>query len=140
MSNSFGSRLLDKLQTSININLLPLFVAVIILITTWGMTSVIIHFKGLPLVLKIPITLFVLSPTAFCLGLFYPYVVSWLTRKNMAHAVPITYGLSTLSSVAGATYAMTMIINFGYAQVIYQAAIGYLILFLLTMVYYRFAK
>jgi hypothetical protein len=57
----------------------------------------------------------------------------------MSQAIPITYGLSTLSSVAGATYAMTMIINFGYTQIIFQAVIGYLILLLLNMIYYRFA-
>jgi len=41
--------------------------------------------------------------------------------------------------VAGATYAMTMIINFGYTHVIFHAIIGYLILFMVTILFRRFA-
>jgi hypothetical protein len=139
-SNSMGSRLLDKLRTIVNIDLLPLFTVVIILVTVWAMGLVISNFKGLHLVLRVFLTVLIISPAAFCLGLFYPYAVTWLSNRNMAQAIPITYGLSTLSSVAGATYAMTMIINFGYTQVIFQAVIGYLILLLLTMGYYRFVQ
>jgi hypothetical protein len=58
----------------------------------------------------------VVGPVGVSLGLFYPFVVTWLTDHDRSEAVPVTYGISTLSSVAGATYGMMMIINLGYAN------------------------
>ncbi len=104
------------------------------------MGPVITRLIGWPLVIKIPITIIMIAPAAFCLGLFYPYVVTWLNERNKVQTIPITYGLSTLSSVAGATYAMTMIINFGYTIIIYQAIVGYIMLFVITKSLGRFAK
>jgi hypothetical protein len=83
---------------------------------------------GMPLPVKVLLTALVLAPVGTGLGLFYPFVVSWLSEHGHDKAVPITYGVSTLSSVAGATYAMTMVINLGYTNIVYQSIIGYGIL------------
>jgi len=140
LSNGMGSRYFDSLNRRLNTDFLPLIATAVILITLHAMGPVIRGLIGWPLVVKIPITIIIIAPSAFCLGLFYPYVVTWLNARNKVQAIPITYGLSTLSSVAGATYAMTMIINFGYTMIIYQAVIGYIVLFILTRSMGRVAK
>lgn len=140
LSNGIGSTLFAKLKRRLNMDLLPFVAAVVILATIGVMALVVSRFIGLPMLVKIPLTVMVIAPAAFCLGLFYPYAVTWLNDRNRVHAIPITYGVSTLSSVAGATYAMTMIINFGYTHVIFQAIVGYLILFMATILFGRFAK
>jgi len=140
LSNGLGSRYFDNLNKRLNTDFLPLIATAIIFITLYAMGPVITRLIGWPLFVKIPITIIMIAPTAFCLGLFYPYVVTWLNERNKVQTIPITYGLSTLSSVAGATYAMTMIINFGYTMIIYQAIIGYIILFVITKSLGRFAR
>ncbi len=137
MANGVGSYAFDKIRSKINMRILPLIVAAIILVTMWLMDIIAMQYLGAPLIVKIPVVIVLIWPAAFCLGLFYPYVVTWLSDNNMARAVPITYGLSTLSSVVGATYAMTMIINVGYRNMILQAVAGYIILFVFTVIYDR---
>lgn len=138
LSNGLGSRFFENLNKRINMEFLPLVATVAIFITLYAMESVITRFIGFPLAAKIPMTIILIAPTAFCLGLFYPYAVTWLNERNKVQTIPITYGLSTLSSVAGATYAMTMIINFGYTRIIYQAIVAYLMLFIITKGLSRF--
>ena len=40
----------------------------------------------------------------------------------------ISYGISTLSSVIGATFAMTMMLDWGFSSLLRQASIGYVVL------------
>lgn len=134
VSNSFGSRYFDKLKKYVNMDYLPIYVAAMIFIIIWIMNYV-VKFVGLHIIIKLLLTVLLISPVAFCLGLFYPYVVTWLNTNKREASIPITYGISTLSSVAGATYAMTMIINFGFTAVLTQAIIGYAVLFVFTMIF-----
>jgi hypothetical protein len=128
MANALGSWLYNKLQTRLNMTVAPLLVAGVILLTMAAMKPMVENLLGLPLIAKIPLVILLTFPVGVCLGLFYPYVVTWLTNNGRGSAVPITYAVSTLSSVAGASYAMTMIVNFGYTHLLYQAVAGYILL------------
>ena len=139
LSNSIGSWFFDRVQNKLNMNLLPIFVAIIIFLTLMIMNFV-VKLVSLPLLIKIVITVILIFPSAICLGLFYPYVVTYLNKNKQETAIPITYCISTLSSVVGATYAMTMIINFGYTIVLYQTIGGYVLLTLFALVYNLFRK
>jgi hypothetical protein len=135
IANAVGSVLFQKLQARLWMTIMPLLVAGIILVTVWIMDQVVKELLGFSLLIKIPIVVVLISPTAVCLGLFYPYIITWLSNNKMAHTIPVTYGISTMSSVAGAVYAMTMIINLGYNNVIYQAVVGYAALYLTIVIY-----
>ncbi|HPQ71701.1 MAG TPA: hypothetical protein PKW95_21430 [bacterium] len=130
-TNAVGSALYNRYHAKMPMTVMPLLVGALVLVTLWAMDFVIAHRLGMGLWLKVPLTVLLTAPVGVCLGLFYPYVVTWLTEHDRADAVPITYGISTLSSVAGATYAMTMIINLGFTNIIHQAAVGYAALTLL---------
>lgn len=134
LTNGAGSILYNKYKTKLNMNLIPVLVAGIVLVSMFVIDGVISQRLGMPLPLKIFITVLIISPVGVCLGLFYPYVVTWLADNDKPESVPITYGVSTLSSVAGATYTMTMIINFGYNIMLVKAAIGYGLLALFLFV------
>ena len=69
------------------------------------------------------------------MGLFYPYAVSCLVTNARPRAVAISYGISTLSSVIGATYAMTIMLDLGFSSLLWQAAIGYVALALFIFLY-----
>jgi SAM-dependent methyltransferase len=76
-----------------------------------------------------------MTPAGLCLGMFYPHAVSRLVAAGRDSAVPMTYGVSTLSSVLGASYGMTMMINLGFDLLILQAAGVYLMLAAGLMLY-----
>jgi len=127
-TNGFGSTLVDKLSGKINIRLFPFIVAGVVLVsfllTVVGTKYLLTTFY----LVKILYVIVVIAPVGLCLGFFYPYAIQWLNKTEQAYAVPVTYGISTLSSVMGATYAMTMIINLGYSNVLIQAIVGYFVL------------
>ena len=125
LTNAAGSILYGKYKEKLNMTLMPLIAGGIVILSMVVSNAIIQNRLGLPLPIKIIITILVTSPVGICLGLFYPFVVSWLDRNNKVKTIPITYGISTLSSVAGATYAMTMMVNWGYSSMFYQAAAGY---------------
>ncbi len=138
MTNAAGSALYNRLRGRLPMNLMPLIVAGIVAVSASIIHSVIERRLGWSLPVKTVITVLIISPVGLCLGFFYPHVVTWLAGHGRDNAVPVTYAISTLSSVAGATYAMMMIINFGYTNIIYQAAIGYAALAVI-MLAHRFA-
>ncbi len=87
-----------------------------------------IHLLGLPTLLKVPLALASAAPLAFVLGMFYPLGVTMAVDRGLGALVPMTFGLATLSSVVGSTWAMVVVINLGFRLVVLQALLGYLIL------------
>ena len=69
-----------------------------------------------------------LFPLGFVLGMFYPLGVAMTVRRGQDQLVPMTFGLATLSSVLGSTWAIVAVINQGFRAVILQAAGIYLLL------------
>jgi hypothetical protein len=125
LTNALGSRLHSRWHERLDMRLVPLAVGAIILATTVAINYVAAHWLGWPLAVKIVVAALLVSPTGIGLGLFYPYAVTWLTQHERSSAVPVTYAISTLSSVAGASYAMTMMVNWGYTNLLHQAVGGY---------------
>jgi hypothetical protein len=133
-ANSQGSRFFNWITDRIRVIYILLIVVSFIFITHFAINVIVREFLSLPILAKIPITIVIMSPVAFCLGLFYPYIVSCLAKNHYESTIPITYGLSTLSSTLGATYAMILIINFGYTNIFIQAAIGYLLCVVILLI------
>jgi hypothetical protein len=140
ITNALGSMAYNRLRDRLNMSWAPMVAAVITLLSAAAIDAVIERRLGLNLPMKALLSIAMISPVGLCLGVFYPYVVTWLTQKGLVKSVPITYGISTLSSVWGATYAMTMIVNLGYNKMIYQAAVAYSALTLLMLIYNRLVK
>ena len=82
----------------------------------------------LPIPLKVPVALAALAPLGFVLGAFYPTGVSVAVDADRAALVPMTFGLATLSSVVGSTWAMVAVIEVGFRAVVFSAVPIYLLL------------
>jgi hypothetical protein len=80
---------------------------------------------SLPLPLKILCIAFAVVPAGTFLGMFYPLGVERLVDAGRHAAVPATYAVATLSSVWGASWAMTAVTNLGFSAVILLGAAGY---------------
>ncbi len=87
-----------------------------------------LHLLGLPTAVKAPLAVIALLPLGFCLGMFYPVGVSMTERRGLRQLVPKTFGLATLSSMLGATWAIVAVIDQGFRAVILQAAVMYMVL------------
>jgi len=106
--------------------LLPAVAATLTLpLTLWFADSVLVHGLGLSVWLKAPIALAAVFPPAAVLGTFYPLGVGLTVKRDLEPLVPMTFGLATLSSVVGSTYAMVAMINTGFRAIILQAVFGY---------------
>lgn len=99
-----------------------------------------IHALGLPTLLKVPVALASVAPLAFVLGMFYPLGVRMAVERGLGTLVPMTFGLATLSSVVGSTWAMVAVINLGFRLVVLQALLGYLLLAAIVAVFGRRAS
>jgi hypothetical protein len=118
----------------------PLLAAALLGGATLALNHLLPALMDLPLAGRLAVTAAVISPVGWVLGMFYPYAVTMLTKHEKGEAVPITYGISTLSSVIGASYAMTMMMVWGFTALLVQGLAGYLLLAAGVFVYNRTAR
>lgn len=140
LASGIGSSLSRVFAGKRSTLMLPFFVALLVAGSVFSLDFVVHHLLALPLFLRIGVVVILILPVGISLGMFYPLAVAGLVKHGFERAVPITYGISTLSSVVGATYAMTMMLEIGYSQLLYQAAIGYTALGVVMFVYSVFAR
>jgi spermidine synthase len=96
--------------------------------------GVLVHLLAWPVPVKALLAFVALAPLAFVLGCFYPVGVSLAVERGMDAQVPMTFGLATLSSVLGSTYAMVQVINVGFRAMVAHALVGYLALALIAWI------
>jgi len=101
--------------------LLAAAAAALVFVTPEAVDALNRHAIHLPTLVKVVPALFVVAPLAFVLGTFYPVGVGLALDRELEPLVPMTFGLATISSVAGSTYAMVVVINIGFTAVIRQA-------------------
>jgi predicted membrane-bound spermidine synthase len=135
VTSGIGSHLFAHIKKRIRIGILSLVVAALSLAWTHLLDFLNSSLLGLPIPAKLVVALGVTAPVGICLGLFYPYAVSCLVHNERPRAVAISYGISTLSSVIGATYAMTMMLDWGFSSLLRQAGAGYVLLAVLVQLY-----
>ena len=96
----------------------------------WGVGAVEVlnaTLLSMPLLLKAVGVLIAVFPAGLVLGTFYPYCVAQLVAADKGPTVPMTYGLTTLASVLGSSFAMTAIIDLGFSRVIAIGAVCYVV-------------
>lgn len=134
-TSGLGSNTFRAVAVRMGMNLFPSLVAVVILLDYGVLHLLVTHGMDLPLAVRLVLTVFVVAPVGWLLGMFYPYAVHDLVETGHEQSVPVTYGVSTLSSVIGATYAMTMMIKWGFTVIIVQGIVLYVVLGLAIIVY-----
>lgn len=81
---------------------------------------------GWPLIIKMVISLIMIAPAAFCMGMFFPTGLSSLSDKDK-NLVPWAWGINGALSVTGSILPKIISIHGGFATVLIIAAILYLI-------------
>ena len=124
-SNGLGAYLQDRLRVFRGpaTLVLPTVAAI-----AWGVLATHLcnaRLLSLPLPLKILCVALCVVPAGTFLGMFYPFGVERVVEAGRRAAVPATYAIATLSSVWGASWAMTAITNLGFSAVILMGAAGY---------------
>jgi hypothetical protein len=124
-SNGLGAYLQDQLRVFRGpaTLVLPTVAAI-----AWGLIATELcnaRLLSVPLPLKIVCVALCVVPAGTFLGMFYPFGVERVVAAGRPAAVPATYAIATLSSVWGASWAMTAITNVGFSAVILMGAAGY---------------
>ncbi len=127
--NGLGSALVGRYQAQGRV--LPILVpalgaAAALPLTLLLVDGVLLHQLGLPVLVKAPMALLAVAPLAFVLGMFYPLGVGLAVRRDLGTLVPMTFGLATLSSVLGSTWAMIAVLDHGFTDVILAGEFGYI--------------
>lgn len=135
LTTGVGSLAHRRILAIVGMRAFPFLVAVLVvgLIPILGL--VLEHMVGLPLVARLVVVGVVAFPIGTALGTFYPWLVDRLVATEHGASVPITYGISTLSSVIGASFAMTMMIPWGFNRLFLIGSAGYLVLGALIVVH-----
>jgi hypothetical protein len=126
-SNGLGAYLQDRLHVFRN---LATLVAPTVATVAWGVAATHLcnaRLLSLPLPIKVLCVALSVVPAGTFVGMFYPFGVERVVEAGHRAAVPATYALATLSSVWGASWAMTAIINLGFSTVILMGAAGYVL-------------
>jgi hypothetical protein len=121
LTNGVGSVLLRRVADRVRMQWLAPCVGALALGSGAAMDLASQHWIGAPLMAKLLISAALIAPLGVALGAFYPYAVRWLTQRGHEGAIPASYGLSTLSSVAGATWALVAVVGSGYSALLSQA-------------------
>jgi hypothetical protein len=125
--NSIGSYLQDEYRFMRG----PLHLAIgVVLAVGWGIalaTFAATSLLSVPLLVKGLGVAVIVFPAGVVLGTFYPYCVSKLVAGDQGTAIPMTYGLTTLSSVLGSAFAMAAIINLGFTTVMALGVVLYVL-------------
>ena len=74
----------------------------------------------LPDPIKIILSVTLIAPLAYCMGMPFPLGMAALAIRNAA-GVPWAYGINACASVIGATLATVLAIHFGFSGVILLA-------------------
>ena len=126
-SNGAGALLHDRLRVRVSWGPATLVLPAVAAIA-WGVLATHLcnaRLLSLPLPLKILCVAVSVVPAGTFLGMFYPFGVERVVEAGRRAAVPATYAIATLSSVWGASWAMTAITNLGFSAVILMGAAGY---------------
>lgn len=79
---------------------------------------------ALPTLIKIIISIFLIAPLAFCMGMPFPLGLSRLADIN-THLVPWVWGVNGCASVLSAVLATLLAIHFGFVVVVMLALVLY---------------
>jgi hypothetical protein len=126
-SNGLGAHLQDRLRVLRGPATLVLPAAAAIAWAVFAARLCNARLLSLPLPLKLPCVALCVVPAGTFLGMFYPFGVARVIEAGRREAVPATYAMATLSSVCGAVWAMTAVVNLGFSTVILMGAAGYVL-------------
>jgi hypothetical protein len=100
-------------------------IALIAMAYTWLLGPLFEHLTVLPMALKVIVSVLLIAPLAYCMGMPFPLGLSRLSTAA-SHLVPWAWGVNGCASVISAVLATLCAIHFGFAVVITLAVLLYI--------------
>ncbi len=100
-------------------------IALIAIAYTWLLGPLFAHLVALPMTLKVLVSVLLIAPLAYCMGMPFPLGLSQLSSAA-SHLVPWAWGVNGCASVISAVLATLCAIHFGFAVVITLAVLLYI--------------
>jgi hypothetical protein len=110
-----------------------LFVAVTVVSYTFLLPLVFDQLLGLDINIRLLVTIFLLVPLGFLMGLPFPLGIRSLKERNMQNDIPWMWGINGLSSVVGSVVTIVVAISFGFTEALLVSAGCYFIVFLIFL-------
>lgn len=88
---------------------------------------------GLDLTIRSLITVLILIPLGFLMGVPFPLGIRWLKDRRLENQIPWMWGVNGVSSVAGSAMAVFVAISLGFTGALLISAGLYLIIFLMFL-------
>ncbi len=119
----FSRRLHQKFETIIFI------LALLLLGTAFGYLALMRYFLGVPLWIRESITILMISPLSFAMGMPFPTGIRLISRYSgyASQAVPWMWGINGGATVLGAVAATVAAMLASFTTVILLSALGYLV-------------
>lgn len=131
MGSLWSKRLTTPTQTIRGIALAALGVALVVLGYAVALSQILNQLLGLSFTVRIGISVALLLPLGFCMGIPFPLGISFLQEIRMVSSIPWMWGVNGLGSVLGSTLTIAIAIRFGFTEALIASATLYLMVFLL---------
>ena len=128
LGSRYSTRLVVRVEST-NYSVVGLLVAVIFgvsVIYVLTLTDTFARLAGLSDVFKVTLSLLLIAPLAFCMGMPFPIGLSRLAA-DAGDFIPWAWGLNGFASVLGASLATLLAIEFGFTILVLVALALYMI-------------
>ena len=119
----------DKIYLGIAMS--SISIVVIVLFYTFLLPIIFNHLLGLDLVNRVFVSIFLLIPIGFLLGIPFPLGIRWLKTHSLENHIPWMWGINGISSVLGSSMTIVVAISLGFTEALLVSTGCYLIIFLM---------
>jgi hypothetical protein len=131
MGSLWSKRLTTPTQTTRGIALASLGIALVVLGYAVALPQILKQLLGLSFTVRIGISVALLLPLGFCMGIPFPLGIRFMQEIKMASSIPWMWGVNGLGSVLGSTLTIAIAIRLGFTEALIASAALYLMVFLL---------
>jgi predicted membrane-bound spermidine synthase len=117
-------------RTPLKLQLAAMMVGLIVMTYTLFLKQVFEFFLGTPFLTRILVSLLLLMPLGFFLGMPFPLGMKLLHELGLERYVPRMWGVNGIGSVLGSTLAIAWAISFGFSYSMIIGALLYFFLFI----------
>jgi len=121
--SSFGSQLSHRIPFKLAIGLLVILQAILL----WGLPVLFRTTLGWSLASRLGVSILVLAPLGFLMGIPFPGGVGWLVHERQASSlIPWIWGVNGAASVVSAVLAALLVLSLGFTWVLIIGTVCYL--------------
>jgi len=120
-------------QITKGISLSSLLIVGTVLVYTYCLPMLFNQLLGLSIAARVSITVIILIPLGFLMGIPFPLGIKWLKEKTLRNCIPWMWGINGASSVLGSTMTIVIAISFGFTEALLISAGCYCIVFLIFL-------